>query len=300
MTKLCSLKEAVSSYVHDGDTLYCAGFTHLIPFSAGHEIIRQGRKNLTLARATPDLIYDQMVAAGCARKLIFSYIGNPGVGSLRIVRNELEAGRLEWEEYSHFGMISRLQAGASGLPFIPMNQTAATDLEHNNPNIRRVQDPYTGREVITVPPLTPDVGIIHVQRADKNGNAHIWGILGEQKEVAFASKNVIITAEEIVDEEVIRSDPNRTLIPELIVKAVCHVPHCAHPSYTQGYYDRDNVFYLNWDKISEDPKSVSQWLEDWVYGLKDAEEYWQKLGAETHTRLAVMPKLAAPVNYGDY
>jgi glutaconate CoA-transferase subunit A len=300
MTKLCSLKEAVSSYVHDGDTLYCAGFTHLIPFSAGHEIIRQGRKNLTLARATPALIYDQMVAAGCARKLIFSYIGNPGVGSLRIVRNELEAGRLEWEEYSHFGMISRLQAGASGLPFIPMNQTAATDLEHNNPNIRRVQDPYTGREVITVPPLTPDVGIIHVQRADKNGNAHIWGILGEQKEVAFASKNVIITAEEIVDEEVIRSDPNRTLIPELIVKAVCHVPHCAHPSYTQGYYDRDNVFYLNWDKISEDPKSVSQWLEDWVYGLKDAEEYWQKLGAETHTRLAVMPKLAAPVNYGDY
>jgi len=300
MTKLCSLKEAVSSYVHDGDTLYCAGFTHLIPFSAGHEIIRQGRKNLTLARATPDLIYDQMVAAGCARKLIFSYIGNPGVGSLRIVRNELEAGRLEWEEYSHFGMISRLQAGASGLPFIPMNQTAATDLEHNNPNIRRVQDPYTGREVITVPPLAPDVGIIHVQRADKNGNAHIWGIIGEQKEVAFASKSVIITAEEIVDEDVIRSDPNRTLIPELIVKAVCHVPHCAHPSYTQGFYDRDNVFYLNWDKISEDPLAVSQWLEDWVYGLKDAGEYWQKLGAETHTRLAVKPKLAAPVNYGDY
>lgn len=300
MTKLCSLKEAVSSYVHDGDTLYCAGFTHLIPFSAGHEIIRQGRKNLVLARATPDLIYDQMVAAGCARKLIFSYIGNPGVGSLRIVRNELEAGRLEWEEYSHFGMISRLQAGAAGLPFITMNQTAATDLEHNNPNIRRVKDPYTGREVITVPPLTPDVGIIHVQRADKNGNAHIWGIIGEQKEVAFASKSVIITAEEIVDEDVIRSDPNRTLIPELIVKAVCHVQHCAHPSYTQGYYDRDNVFYLNWDKISEDPQSVSQWLEDWVYGLKDAGEYWQKLGAETHARLSVKPKLAAPVNYGDY
>jgi glutaconate CoA-transferase subunit A len=300
MTKLCSLKEAVSSYVHDGDTLYCAGFTHLIPFSAGHEIIRQGRNNLTLARATPDLIYDQMVASGCAKKMIFSYIGNPGVGSLRIVRNELEAGRLEWEEYSHFGMISRLQAGASGLPFIPMNQTAATDLERNNPNIRRVHDPYTGREVITVPPLTPDVGIIHVQRADKNGNAHIWGIIGEQKEVAFASKNVIITAEEIVDEDVIRSDPNRTLIPELIVKAVCHVPHCAHPSYTQGYYDRDNVFYLNWDKISEDPQSVNQWLDYWVYGLKDAEEYWQKLGAETHARLAVKPKLAAPVNYGDY
>ena len=280
MTKLCSLKEAVSSYVHDGDTLYCAGFTHLIPFSAGHEIIRQGRKNLVLARATPDLIYDQMVAAGCARKLIFSYIGNPGVGSLRIVRNELEAGRLEWEEYSHFGMISRLQAGASGLPFIPMNQTAATDLEHNNPNIRRVQDPYTGREVITVPPLTPDVGIIHVQRADKNGNAHIWGIIGEQKEVAFASKNVIITAEEIVDEDVIRSDPNRTLIPELIVKAVCHVPHCAHPSYTQGYYDRDNVFYLNWDKISEDP----QFVKPVVGGLGLRAQRCRRILAETWRR----------------
>ena len=300
MSKLCSLSEAISQYVHDGDILYCAGFTHLIPFAAGHEIIRQQRRNLTLARATPDLIYDQMVAAGCAKKLIFSYIGNPGVGSLRIVRNELEAGRLEWEEYSHFGMISRLQAGAAGLPFIPMNQTAATDLERNNPNIRRVKDPYTGVEVITVPPLHPDVAIIHVQRADVKGNSHIWGIVGEQKEVAFAAKRVIITAEEIVDESVIRSDPNRTLIPELIVSAVCHVPHCAHPSYTQGYYDRDNVFYLNWDKITEDPASVQSWLAEWVYGVKDAGEYWNKLGEETHQRLQVRPRPAAPVNYGEY
>lgn len=300
MSKICSLTEAISSYVHDGDTVFCAGFTHLIPFAAGHEIIRQGRVNLTLARATPDLIYDQMVAAGCAKKLIFSYIGNPGVGSLRIVREELEAGRLEWEEYSHFGMISRLQAGAAGLPFMPMNQTAAPDLERSNPKIRRVKDPYSGRDVITVPALNPDVGIIHVQRADKNGNAQVWGILGEQKEAAFASRNVIITAEEIVEEEVIRSDPNRTLIPGLIVKAVCHVPHCAHPSYTQGYYDRDNLFYLNWDKISENRASVNAWLDEWVRGVSGAEEYWQKLGAETHARLAVKPRYAAPVNYGDY
>jgi glutaconate CoA-transferase subunit A len=300
MSKLCTLSEAIQHYVHDGDTVYCAGFTHLIPFAAGHEIIRQGRRNLTLARATPDLIYDQMVAAGCAKKLIFSYIGNPGVGSLRIVRQQIETGQLEWEEYSHFGMISRLQAGAAGLPFIPMNQTAATDLERNNPHIRRVVDPYSGVEVITVPPLHPDVAIIHVQRADANGNSHIWGIIGEQKEVAFAAKHVIITAEEIVDEAVIRSDPNRTLIPELIVSAVCHVPHCAHPSYTQGYYDRDNVFYLNWDKISEDPATVKAWLEEWVYGVKDAEEYWQKLGEDTHRRLAVRSKPAAPVDYGEY
>lgn len=300
MSKLCSLADAISQYVQDGDTVYCAGFTHLIPFAAAHEIIRQKRRNLTLARATPDLIYDQMVAAGCAKKLIFSYIGNPGVGSLRIIRAELEAGHLEWEEYSHFGMISRLQAGAAGLPFIPMNQTAAVDLEKNNPNIRRVADPYTGREVITVPPLHPDVAIIHVQRADVNGNAHIWGIIGEQKEAAFAAKRVIITAEEIVDEAIIRSDPNRTLIPEMIVSAVCLVPHCAHPSYTQGYYDRDNIFYLNWDKISEDRGKVDAWLEEWVYGVKDAEEYWQKLGPETQQRLQVRPRFSAPVNYGDY
>jgi glutaconate CoA-transferase subunit A len=300
MTKLCSVKEAVQQYIHNGDSVYAAGFTHLIPFAAGHEIIRQGRKNLILARATPDLIYDQMVAAGCAKKVIFSYMGNPGVGSLRIVRAAVESGKLEWEEYSHFGMISRLQAGATGMSFIPMNQTAATDLEKNNPKIKRVVDPYSGKEVIVVPPLNPDVAIVHVQRCDTKGNSHVWGIIGEQKEAAFAAKHVIVTAEEIVDENVIRSDPNRTLIPEFIVDAVCHVPYCAHPSYTQGYYDRDNKFYLEWDKISESPDLTSKWLEEWVYGVKDRNEYWQKLGKETHQRLKVKPRLAAPVNYGEY
>jgi len=298
--KLCSLTEAIAQFVHDGDTIYAAGFTHLIPFAAGHEIIRQGRKNLTLARATPDLIYDQMVAAGCAAKIIFSYIGNPGVGSLRIVRAEIEAGRLAWEEYSHFSMISRLQAGAAGLPFMPMNPTAAGDLERVNPNYRRVKDPYTGREVVTVPPLTPDVAIVHVQRADVHGNAHIWGIIGEQKEAAFAAQHVILTAEEIVDEAVIRSDPNRTVIPDFVVDAVCPVPYCAHPSYTQGYYDRDNAFYLEWDKISESPAETQRWLEEWVFGVRDRAEYWHKLGEEVHRRLSVRPRLSHPVNYGDY
>jgi glutaconate CoA-transferase subunit A len=300
MSKLVPLSEAVAQYVHDGDLVYAAGFTHLIPFAAGHEIIRQGRKDLTLARATPDLIYEMMVAAGCARKLIFSYMGNPGVGSLRIVKAEVEAGRLEWEEYSHYSMISRLQAGASGLPFIPMNQTAAPSLEKANPQYRRVVDPYTGKEVIVVPPLHPDVAIVHVQRCDAQGNAQIWGILGEQKESAFAGKHVILTAEEIVDESIIRSDPNRTVIPDFIVDAVCHVPYASHPSYTQGYYDRDNAFYLEWDKITEDPARVKQWLDEWVYGVKDRAEYWAKLGEETHQRLAVKPKFAAPVNYGEY
>ncbi len=300
MSKLISLHQAISENVHDGDLVYCAGFTHLIPFAAGHEIIRQGRKDLVLARATPDLIYDQLVAAGCARKVIFSYMGNPGVGSLRIVRAEIEAGRLEWEEYSHFAMISRLQAGASGLPFIPMNPTAAIDLERVNPNYRTVKDPYSGGEVVVVPPLNPDVAIVHVQRCDASGNAQIWGILGEQKEAAFAARRVILTAEEIVDEAIIRSDPNRTLIPAFIVNAVCQVPYCSHPSYTQGYYDRDNAFYLEWDKISQDREATQRYLNEWVYGIKDRNEYWQKLGPETHSRLKIASRMSVPVDYGQY
>lgn len=300
MSKLISLTEAISTYVSDNDVVYAAGFTHLIPFAAGHEIIRQGKKNLTLARATPDLIYDQMVAAGCAKKVIFSYMGNPGVGSLRIVRSAIEKGELEWEEYSHFGMITRLQAGASGLPFLPMNQTGATDLERENPNIKRIIDPYSGNEVITVPALNPDVAIVHVQRCDRLGNAHLWGIVGEQKEVAFAAKKVILTAEEIVDEEIIRSDPNRTLIPGFIVKAVCHVPFAAHPSYAQGYYDRDNEFYLNWDKVSESPELTREYLKEWVYGVKDREEYYQKLGALKQNSLKIQSRLSATVDYGNY
>lgn len=299
-SKLTSLREAIAQHVQDGDLLYAAGFTHLIPFAAGHEIIRQRRKDLVLARATPDLIYDQMVAAGCARKVIFSYMGNPGVGSLRIVRTAIETGQIEWEEYSHFGMITRLQAGATGLPFLPMNPTGAGDLERANPLIRTVTDPYSGAEVVTVPALQPDVAIVHAQRADAEGNAQIWGIIGEQKEAAFAARKVILTAEEIVPPEVIRSDPNRTLIPGFIVHAVCHVPFAAHPSYTQGYYDRDNAFYLEWDAISASPEKVKVYLDEWVYGVDHRAEYWQKLDPQVHDRLAVTARMSEPVNYGNY
>ena len=300
MSKLTSLHDAIAAHVHDGDLIYAAGFTHLIPFAAGHEIIRQGRRDLTLARLTPDLVYDQMVAAGCARKIIFSYSGNPGIGSLRIVRTALEAGTLEWEEYSHFAMISRLMAGASGVPFMPMNPTGVDDLPKANPSYRTVADPYSGRQVVTVPALHPDVAIVHVQRADADGNCHLWGILGEQKEAAFAAARVIVTAEEIVDSAVIRSDPNRTVIPGLVVDAVCHVPFCAHPSYTQGYYDRDNAFYLEWDRLSAEPARVQAWLDEWVFGLPDRPAYWEKLGAEAHDRLRVEPRWSEPVNYGQY
>ena len=300
MSKITTLANAIQQHVHDGDSIYCAGFTHLIPFAAGHEIIRQGLKDLVLARATPDLIYDQMVAAGCARKVVFSYMGNPGVGSLRVVRARIEAGQLEWEEYSHFGMISRLQAGAAGLPFMPMNSTAAIDLERENPSYRRVIDPYSGEEVVVVPALNPDVAVVHVQRADPSGNAQIWGITGEQREAAFAAARVILTAEEIVDPDIIRSDPNRTLIPGFIIDAVCHVPYAAHPSYTQGYYDRDNDFYLEWDRISRTDDEVQAYLDEWVYGVSDRQEYWQKLNPEIRKRLQVGEFLSQPVNYGAY
>ena len=300
MTKLTSLSQAISQHVHDGDLVYAAGFTHLIPFAAAHEIIRQGRRNLTLARATPDIIYEQMVAAGCVHKLIFSYSGNPGVGSLRIVRAEMEAGRLEYEEYSHFAMITRLTAGAAGLPFLPMKSVGTDDLVKANPHYRTIADPYSGEVLNTVPALNPDVAILHAQRADKDGNTQIWGIVGEQKEAAFAAKRVIVTAEDIVDESVIRSDPNRTIIPAMIVSAVCHVPFAAHPSYTQGYYDRDNPFYLEWDKVSSSPEAVKAWLDEWVYGVKDRDEYWTKLGTETHERLKVKPRWSQPVNYGEF
>ena len=300
MSKVMSLSDAIAQYVHDGDTLYAAGFTHLIPFAAGHEIIRQRKKDLALARATPDLIYDQMVAAGCARKVIFSYSGNPGVGSLRVIRKEMEAWRLEYEEYSHFAMITRLTAGASGLPFLPMRPTGSDDLRRANPQYRAITCPYTGAVLVTVPALNPDVAIIHAQRADRRGNAQFWGIIGEQKEAAFASKKVILTVEEIVDESVIRSDPNRTLIPDFIVSAVCEVPFAAHPSYTQGYYDRDNPFYLEWDKISESREATLAWLDEWVYGVRDRAGYWARLGAETHERLKVKPMMSVPVSYGAF
>jgi glutaconate CoA-transferase subunit A len=197
-------------------------------------------------------------------------------------------------------MITRLQAGASGLPFLPMKQTGAVDLEKANPNIKRIADPYGGKDVIVVPALNPDVAIVHVQRADAEGNAHLWGIIGEQKEAAFAARKVILTAEEIVDESVIRSDPNRTMIPGIVVSAVCHVPFACHPSYAQGYYDRDNEFYLAWDKVSESAAATKQYLDEWVYGVKDRNEYWEKLGLDARKRLEVKARYSEKINYGSY
>jgi glutaconate CoA-transferase subunit A len=292
------MREAVAAHVRDGDTVVIEGFTHLICFAAGHEIIRQRRRDLTLCRLTPDLIYDQMIAAGCARKLVFSWAGNPGAGSLHAFRRAAEGKgpALELEEYSHFGMVARLSAGAARLPFWTMRNYMGTDLPRVNSMIRSVSCPYTGEVLATVPALNPDVTIVHAQRADAQGNAQIWGLLGVQKEAAFASDRVIVVVEEIVDESAIRADPNRTVIPGLIVDAVVVEPWGAHPSYAQGYYDRDNEFYIGWEKISRDPAALARYLDEFVYGLKDRAEYVEKCG--DLERLRASERVCAGVNYG--
>ena len=292
-----SMHDAVARLVRDGDVVVIEGFTHLISFAAGHEIIRQRRRDLTLCRLTPDLIYDQMIAAGCAQKLVFSWAGNPGVGSLHGFRRAVEGGQLEIEEYSHFGMVARFLAGAARLPFWALRDYAGTDLPRANPRIKSVTCPYTGEDLATVPALNPDVTIVHAQRADPQGNTQVWGLLGVQKEAAFASERVIVVVEELVDERVIRSDPNRTLIPATVVSAVVVEPWGAHPSYAQGYYDRDNDFYVSWEAISKERAQLANYLDEFVYGVRDRAEYMEKQ-PRLAERLKASEQLSAGVNYG--
>lgn len=301
--KLLSMSEAVSQFVKDGAAVAIEGFTAFISFAAGHEIIRQRKQNLTLIRMTPDLVYDQMIAAGVAKKLIFSYLGNPGVGSLYAIRRAVEKGiprPLEIEEYSHFGMVARYLAGASNLPFFPLRSYTGSDMTAVNPHIKFVQSPYGDGEIAVVPPLKPDVAFLHAQRADTQGNTQLWGLLGMQKEIAFAAEKVVVIVEEVVGEELIRRDPNRTLIPGLVVDAVVHEPFGAHPSYVQGYYDRDNAFYLDWGERSKTVEDTEAWLNEWVYGVPDRAAYLQKLGQERLASLAPGEMLAEAVNYGRY
>ena len=299
-SKVQSLRDAVAAHVHDGDTLAIEGFTHLISFAAAHEVIRQGRRDLTLARLTPDLVYDQLVAAGCAARLVFSWLGNPGVGSLHAIRRGIETGSLEIEEYSHHGMVSRYSAGASRLPFFPLRSYDGSDLAAANPSIRRVASPYDGEEVAVVPPLNPDVTIIHAQRADGDGNVQAWGIVGVQREAALAARRVIAVVEELVDTSVVRDDPDRTLLPGTVVDAVCVEPFGAHPSFVQGYYDRDNAFYRDWDAISREPARLAAWLDEWVFGLDGRAAYVDRLGREALEALRPEHRLSGSVDYGAY
>lgn len=270
MAKITPLREAVASLVHDGDTVALEGFTHLIPHAAGHEIIRQGRRGLTLVRMTPDLIYDQMIGMGCAAKLIFSWGGNPGVGSLHRFRDAVEQGwphPLAIEEHSHAGMANAYVAGASNLPFALLRGYTGSDLPKVNPNIRFVECPFTGEKLAAIPSVRPDVTIIHAQKADRRGNVLLWGILGVQKEAVLAAKRSIVTVEEIVDD--LEAPPNACVLPAWALSAVCPVPGGAYPSYAQGYSERDNRFYKAWDPIARSRETFQAWMQRHVLETDD-------------------------------
>ncbi|WP_346074077.1 CoA transferase subunit A [Saccharopolyspora thermophila] len=267
MARILQLDEAIAELVHDGDVVALEGFTHLIPVAAGHEIIRQRKKDLTLVRMTPDIVYDQLIGAGCARKLIFSWGGNPGVGSLHRFRDAIENSwpvPLEIEEHSHAGMANRYAAGAAGLPFAVLRGYAGTDLPQHTSTIRMIECPFTGEELAAVPAINPDVGIIHAQQADRAGNVQMWGITGVQKETVLASTRSLVTVEEIVDELTPR--PHSVVLPNWVVTAVAEVPGGARPSYAQGYYERDNAYYQQWDPIGRDREQFEKWLETEVHG----------------------------------
>lgn len=273
MAEITTLAEAIAANVRDGDTVALEGFTHLIPYAAGHELIRQRRRDLTLVRMTPDVIYDQLIGAGCARKLVFSWGGNPGVGSLHRFRDAVEKDwphPIEIEEHSHAGMATRYVAGASGLPFGVLRGYVGTNLPDHTNTIAPITCPFTGENLTAVPALRPDVGIIHAQQADQHGNVGLWGIQGVQKEAILSSERSIVTVEEIVDE----LDPGVTVtLPSWVVSAVAVVPSGAHPSYAHGYYERDNDFYRAWDDISRDRSTFSAWIDEHIMRTEDFAEH---------------------------
>ena len=275
--RILPLDEAVGELVRDGDVVALEGFTHLIPHAAGHELIRQGRRELTLVRMTPDVIYDQLIGMGCARKLVFSWGGNPGVGSLHRLRDAVEhgwPGPLELEEHSHAGMAAAYAAGAAGLPFGILRGYRGTDLAERT-SVAWVECPFTGERLAAVRAIRPDVGIVHAQRADERGNVQLWGISGVQKETVLAAVRSIVTVEEIVAE--LEPRPGAVVIPAWAVGAVCLAPGGAHPSYAHGYYVRDNGFYRAWDTISRDRETFRAWMEQHVLGTADVVAYHRML-----------------------
>jgi glutaconate CoA-transferase subunit A len=266
MAEIVSLAEAIAANIRDGDTVAMEGFTHLIPHAAGHEVIRQRRRDLTLVRMTPDVIYDQLIGAGCARKLIFSWAGNPGVGSLHRFRDAVENGwpvPLEIEEHSHAGMANRYVAGASGLPFAILRGYRGTDLPAHTAGVADITCPFTGETLTAVAAIRPDVTVIHAQRADRLGNVQYWGITGVQKEAVLAAARSVITVEEVVDE--LEPKPGAIVLPSWLISHVALVPGGAHPSYAQGYSARDNDFYVAWDPISRDRATFTEWIEEHVH-----------------------------------
>ena len=280
MAVITHLKEAIREIVHDGDTVALEGFTHLIPFAAGHEIIRQGRRNLTLIRMTPDIIYDQLIGCGCASKLIFSWGGNPGVGSLHRFRDAVENSwptPLAIEEHDHAGMAVAYAAGASNLPFGILRGYLGTDLPKYNPRIKFIDCPFTGERLAAIPAIRPDVSIIHAQKADRRGNVLLWGVVGVQKEAILAARRAIVTVEEIVDR--LDAPPNAVVLPSWVVGAICEVKGGAFPSYAQGYYSRNNAFYKHWDQISREREGFQAWIQRHLLGTADFEGFRRSIEA---------------------
>ena len=282
MAEITTLREAIAGLMRDGDTVAMEGFTHLIPFAAGHEVIRQGRKNLSLVRMTPDVIYDQLIGAGCAKKLIFSWGGNPGVGSLHRLRDAVESdwpGPLEIQEHGHGDLSNAYVAGASNLPFAVLRAYSGSDLPKFNDQIKFIQCPFTAETLAAVPAIRPDLTIIHAQKADRKGNVLLWGILGVQKEAVLAAKKAIVTVEEIVDD--LKAWPNACVLPSWTVSAVCCVPGGASPSYAHGYYERDNRFYQAWDKIARERATFQRWIQSHVLDTGDFQEFRRVLHQST-------------------
>jgi glutaconate CoA-transferase subunit A len=278
VSELTSLRDAIAALVPDGATVAMEGFTHLIPFAAGHELIRQGKKDLTLIRMTPDVVYDQLIGVGSARRLVFSWGGNPGVGSLHRFRDAVEHGHpqpLELEEHSHAGMAARYAAGASGLPFAVLRGYIGTDLAKHT-EMATIRCPFTGEELAAVPALNPDVTIIHARQADQSGNVGMWGITGVQKEAALAATTTIVTVEEVVD-ELSHQGPNHVVLPSWTLAAIAVVPQGAHPSYAMGYSTRDNAFYTAWDQISRDRETFASWVEEHILGTEDHTDYMESI-----------------------
>jgi len=283
LARITQLKDAVQDLVRDGDVVALEGFTHLIPFAAGHEIIRQRRRNLTLIRLTPDVVYDQLIGAGCASKLVFSWGGNPGVGSLHRLRDAVEngwPGPLAIDEHAHAGMAAAYAAGASGLPFALLRGYLGSDLPKYNDRIKFIDCPYTGERLATVPAVRPDVSVIHAQKADRHGNVLMWGLVGVQKEAVLAAIRSIVTVEEIVDR--LDAPPNAVVLPHWVVSAVCEVPGGAFPSYAQDYYARGNAFYKQWDVVSRERESFTAWIERHVMGTADFAAFKRSLEQGAH------------------
>jgi len=281
MADIVTLEEAVAGLIHDGDTVAMEGFTHLIPHAAGHQVIRAGKKNLTAVRMTPDLIYDQLIGMNCVKKLIFSWGGNPGVGSLHRFRDSVEKGwpaAIEIEEHSHADLANAYVAGASGLPFAVLRGYVGCDLPKVNLTIKSITCPFTGEQLAAVPAIRPDATVIHAQQADRRGNVMMWGITGVQKEAALAAKRVIVTVEEIVDSFEVKA--NAETLPSWVIDAVCVEPGGAYPSYALGYNDRDNGFYKTWDAISRERACFEAWMQRHVLGTKNFAEYSRSVAAE--------------------